>query len=306
MTGEPHISQQVPFLQFLFFVQSIKKLAIVESRKAIPKGIETKVLTNSRRRCCICFCLDNDFGEKDGQIAHLNHDRADSRYENLAYLCLFHHNRYDSRTSQSKNFTINEVKEYRNRLYEVIVQNDAKLRFARINRYQRNSPLLRFSTQIPFNSNLPFGGIRLSDKDPNDYENPSQTYLSVYFRDTPITNANIQTDNRKWLLVDTILASGLFITIGVQAENEKEANEFVSILRGKQVQKDSIELRGPKLTDDRNDPQDSFFVIRGRDRDTNRLGIAVYSPTSAISIHLAVTNEEMVSLAEYLEASGFV
>jgi hypothetical protein len=55
---------------------------------------------------------------RKGQIAHLNHDRSDSRFENLVFLCLEHHDDYDSRTSQSKGFLIDEVREYRDRLYD--------------------------------------------------------------------------------------------------------------------------------------------------------------------------------------------
>jgi hypothetical protein len=63
------------------------------------------------------FFLDHRDETRKGQIAHLNHDRSDSRFENLVWLCLEHHDEYDSKTSQSKGFTIDEVREYRNRLY---------------------------------------------------------------------------------------------------------------------------------------------------------------------------------------------
>src|SRR5262245_21093604 len=90
-------------------------------RKHIPKAIETEVLHASRRRCCLCvFLKDRDEVQK-GQIAHLNHDPSDNSYDNLVWLCLDHHCEYDSKTSQSKGFTIEEVRRYRNRLY---TQND--------------------------------------------------------------------------------------------------------------------------------------------------------------------------------------
>lgn len=91
-------------------------------RPNIPKATETAVLTKSRRRCCLCFHLDGDDSEKPGQIAHLNHDPANNDEENLAWLCLPHHDRYDSRTSQSKGLTIEEVKEARAALYAAIDQ----------------------------------------------------------------------------------------------------------------------------------------------------------------------------------------
>jgi len=89
-------------------------------RKRIPKGIETEVLVRSRRRCCLCFSLNQDLTEKKGQIAHLDGDSSNNEPGNLAYLCFDHHDQYDSRTSQSKGLTIEEVKRYREQLYETL------------------------------------------------------------------------------------------------------------------------------------------------------------------------------------------
>ncbi|MDY6877368.1 MAG: hypothetical protein SWK90_14350 [Chloroflexota bacterium] len=86
-------------------------------RKRIPKQTETQILTQSRRRCCLCFGLDRDLTQKRGQIAHLDQDPSNDCLDNLAYLCLPHHDQYDSRTRQSKGLTINEVKRYRDLLY---------------------------------------------------------------------------------------------------------------------------------------------------------------------------------------------
>jgi len=58
---------------------------------------------------------------RKGQIAHLNRDPGDSRFENLVYLCFEHHDEYDSQTSQSKALLLEEVRDYRDRLY---AQND--------------------------------------------------------------------------------------------------------------------------------------------------------------------------------------
>ena len=88
------------------------------SRVIIPQSTQTKLLVMSRRRCCICFGLDRDANLKKGQIAHLDHDSSNADFENLAYLCLEHHDEYDGRTSQSKALTVDEVKKYRTELYE--------------------------------------------------------------------------------------------------------------------------------------------------------------------------------------------
>lgn len=88
------------------------------SRKPIPKETETQVLTSSRRRCALCFGLSGDLQEKKGQIAHLDQDPSNPAFDNLAWLCFNHHDAFDGRTRQSKNYTIEEVKTYRNSLYE--------------------------------------------------------------------------------------------------------------------------------------------------------------------------------------------
>ncbi len=89
-------------------------------RAYTPKEVETMVLTGSARRCALCFGLNRDFSEKKGQIAHLDKDRNNSSLENLVWLCLECHDRYDSRTSQSKGITKGEVKVYRDKLCAAI------------------------------------------------------------------------------------------------------------------------------------------------------------------------------------------
>ena len=95
----------------------------MSSRPSIPKEATTEVLTKSRRRCCICVALDGDLLEKQGQIAHLDHNPWNNAPDNLAYLCLAHHDRYDGSTSQSKGFTMEEIKVYRTKLWDAIERN---------------------------------------------------------------------------------------------------------------------------------------------------------------------------------------
>lgn len=73
-----------------------------------------------RRRCCLCWHIDDRRHDRQGQIAHLNRKRDDNRLSNLVYLCLDHHNAYDSRTSQSKNYMELEVRRYRDMLIEAL------------------------------------------------------------------------------------------------------------------------------------------------------------------------------------------
>lgn len=90
------------------------------SRKQIAPNVQTNVLVGSRRRCCICFGLSRDTNLKSGQIAHLDRNNANNVETNLAFLCFNHHDDYDSRASQRKNFTIGEVKQFRSELYQTI------------------------------------------------------------------------------------------------------------------------------------------------------------------------------------------
>ena len=89
---------------------------------AISPTIIADVLVASRRRCCLCYSLGNDAGEKKGQVAHLDRNASNNSRDNLAFLCLDHHDQYDSRTSQAKGLTIEEVKQYRNQLQRYVAK----------------------------------------------------------------------------------------------------------------------------------------------------------------------------------------
>ncbi|MEG3147601.1 WD40 repeat domain-containing protein [Sphingomonas sp. RT2P30] len=89
-------------------------------RANIKGSVQDAILVESRRRCCICFGLNRDFARKKGQLAHLDGNRANSAESNLVFLCLEHHDEFDSRTSQSKNLTRGEVRKFRSELYNQI------------------------------------------------------------------------------------------------------------------------------------------------------------------------------------------
>ena len=91
-----------------------------KSRPKISTKTETEVLLRSRRRCAICFGLERDDSVKSGQIAHLDRNRSNNKIENLVFLCLDHHDQYDSRPSQSKGFRKAEVQCYRAELEEAL------------------------------------------------------------------------------------------------------------------------------------------------------------------------------------------
>ena len=88
---------------------------------------EQVVLTRSGRRCCLCYGLRGDFAVKKGQVAHIDRDPTNSRTDNLAFLCLDHHDQYDSRTSQSKGLTREELCFYRDLLHADVAKHLPRL-----------------------------------------------------------------------------------------------------------------------------------------------------------------------------------
>lgn len=90
------------------------------ARTSIPKEVQEQVLVVSRRRCSVCYGLNRDAEIKQGQIAHIDGDATNNDLDNLVFLCLVHHDEYDSRRSQSKGITSDEIRRFRNELHEAI------------------------------------------------------------------------------------------------------------------------------------------------------------------------------------------
>ena len=90
------------------------------SRKKLTDSTHFEVVYRSARRCCMCFTLSNDFTQKPGQIAHIDQDRTNNSPTNLAWLCLPHHDEYDTRTSQSKGYSEPELRHYRELLHSAV------------------------------------------------------------------------------------------------------------------------------------------------------------------------------------------
>ncbi len=90
--------------------------------KPIPKAVETRVLVACRRRCCLCWHLNRDDGEKSGQIAHVDRNSANNAEENLAWLCLPHHEQYDRTSRQAKGLTEAELRHALEELWQHVRQ----------------------------------------------------------------------------------------------------------------------------------------------------------------------------------------
>lgn len=89
-----------------------------EKRKTLSEKMQADVLTRSLRRCCVCYGLNRDLEIKKGQIAHIDHNRENNTPNNLIFLCLDHHDEYDSPNSQSKGLRKKEIESYRLELDE--------------------------------------------------------------------------------------------------------------------------------------------------------------------------------------------
>jgi hypothetical protein len=89
-------------------------------RKPPTEEVETEILVASKRRCALCYGLYGDLTPKRGQFAHVDRDSSRSEADDLCYLCLPHHDEYDSRNSQSKRFTPAELRRHRSDLYAYI------------------------------------------------------------------------------------------------------------------------------------------------------------------------------------------
>ena len=98
--------------------------------------MQVEVLTQCARRCALCYGVDDDFSEKQGQIAHLDKDRSNSALPNLAFLCFNHHDRFDGVTSQSKGYKASEIVHYQKLLHQRVEE-----RFSRAERIERESTI---------------------------------------------------------------------------------------------------------------------------------------------------------------------
>jgi hypothetical protein len=90
------------------------------ARIPIPEEIQHHIFDRSRRRCALCIHFNNDWQQKEGQLAHLDRNPSNYAEDNLAFLCLSHHDDYDTKRRQTKNLTEREAKTARDRLYAFI------------------------------------------------------------------------------------------------------------------------------------------------------------------------------------------
>src|SRR4051794_36014317 len=86
------------------------------NRVRVASAVELEVVVACLRRCALCFGLNANLAIKDGQIAHADRDPQNNSPDNLVWLCLPHHAKYDSRSRQAKGFLVSELRHHRDAL----------------------------------------------------------------------------------------------------------------------------------------------------------------------------------------------
>jgi len=96
--------------------------ALIVNGNASPVKVREQVLYMCRRRCCVCFALHGDMGVKMGHIVHLDRDHRNCNIENLAFLCQICHGSYDGKSNQIVGYTPDEIRLYRDLLFQWLCQ----------------------------------------------------------------------------------------------------------------------------------------------------------------------------------------
>lgn len=86
----------------------------MSERKKLVDTIASQVMIDCKRRCAICVGINQDRESKRGQIAHIDRNRQNNKYANLAFLCIPHHDDYDTVPRQSKSWSPHELRHYKN------------------------------------------------------------------------------------------------------------------------------------------------------------------------------------------------
>jgi hypothetical protein len=98
------------------------------AHKPFSDAVQVSVVTKCKRRCALCFGLDNDYAEKRGQLAHIDRDGQNTAESNAAYLCSLHHDLYDATSLQTKGYMPGELKSHQETLWAFVttIKSEAK------------------------------------------------------------------------------------------------------------------------------------------------------------------------------------
>lgn len=247
----------------------------------------------------MCFYMEGDFEIKEGQIIHLDRDRSNFAIENLAYICLPHHNLYDTEYSQTRHYKIDEIKDYRTYLYQAFEEwRESSWPVEKLP-LLTDVPELSFVRPLNPTPILPGKGIQLTDVDLDVETQKPLLYLLVYFK-TSRYFGNVD-ESERWLFLEAHMRFALSMRIQVRAWHQRDIDEMMSVLRG---DRDSWELSGPRSGLKQEFVGDQFQVWR--EGTVNRLMLSTYTPTFAgISIHARLSDEVREKFSQYLEDVGF-
>lgn len=97
----------------------------MSNRKYISDSIQANVIHNSSGRCVICYGTRQytDPRYPHTQIAHIDKNNENNNEDNLALLCIPCHNLYDSTLRQGKNYKPENIKRWRDELYNDVASN---------------------------------------------------------------------------------------------------------------------------------------------------------------------------------------
>jgi hypothetical protein len=240
---------------------------------------------------------------KRGQLAHLDGNPSNTALDNLAYLCLPHHDEYDSTTSQSKGLTINEVKLYRTRLYEAV---DQMRQGSIAGRWPADLevPELTYSRFIDPTRGIFTQGIQFIDKDPSGQDGYPLLYLSVYFKTSRFFGDPTPSDE-KWLYLEAHMRPAFSLRIQVRAWTNRDILEFWEFLHSPESEfVRGYDLHGPIPNSNGKHSRDSLLVWR--ENNTNRLMMSTFTATHAgIAVHARFSPVVALAFAQYLEKVGF-
>ncbi|ECZ6324423.1 hypothetical protein C5G84_02150 [Salmonella enterica] len=97
------------------------------NRKEIPDNVQANIMEKSAARCAICYGTrmntDAVYPVPGFQLAHIDRNAANSAENNLALLCIPCHSMYDSTFRQAKNYRPENIRRWRDQLYEDVAAN---------------------------------------------------------------------------------------------------------------------------------------------------------------------------------------
>jgi hypothetical protein len=128
-------------------------------RRSLSPEQTADLLQKCLRRCCLCYALEGDDARKDGQLAHLDRNRANADPDNFVFLCFEHHNSYDARMGQAKNLTEQELRRHRQTLYQAVERGKVPAR--------QGAAVLKFPMQQPMPVNINGDGNVVAGGDVN-------------------------------------------------------------------------------------------------------------------------------------------